>query len=98
MFKFCGDAMTRWFRTAVWSATMLAGMWSAAVNLAFAAHGSTELPQIKPSQLDAPRQSIKLASECVDIVAGGGGRYLILSLPGARKLAVLDVSAARIIK
>lgn len=97
MFTSCGDAVTWWTRTAVWPAIILAGMWSTAADSAFADEAS-ELPRITPAQLDAPRQSIKLNSECVDIVAGGGGRYLILSMPGAGKLAVLDASAAKIVK
>ncbi len=43
--------------------------------------------------LDKKDQTIKRLPAAVDDVAlGGGGRYLILSLPKVRKLAVLDVT------
>jgi hypothetical protein len=44
------------------------------------------------AQLAAERQVTEISSECTDIVAGGGRRYLILWL------AVVDVSAARVVK
>jgi hypothetical protein len=56
------------------------------------------VPKIEPPRLTAERQTIELSSECTDIVAGGGGRYLILWLPTEQKLAVFDVSAARVVK
>jgi len=44
------------------------------------------------------RVDIPLPAEFSDVVAGGGGRFLILHLPSLEKLAVVDVPKAEIVK
>lgn len=59
-----------------------------------------ELPgaaAIRPPNLEADRVERKLPAPIADAVVGGGGRYLILHLPKVRKLAVFDVSAAKVV-
>jgi hypothetical protein len=41
---------------------------------------------------------VSLPSAVADLCAGGGGRYLVLHLPGQRQLAVFDASAAKVVK
>ena len=51
---------------------------------------------IKSPAIERDKIVRTLPSAATDAVVGGGGRYLILHLPQLRKLAVFDVSAARI--
>jgi hypothetical protein len=52
-------------------------------------------PVIRPPPLSANRVVQTLSSAVADMVVGGGGRYLVLHLPRERKLAVFDVSTAK---
>jgi hypothetical protein len=55
-------------------------------------------PSIKPPVLEQARVVRQLPSAIGDVCVGGGGRYLVLHLPKAGKLAVFDVSAAKVVK
>lgn len=60
--------------------------------------GSKQKPgKIKPLGLKAPTD-FKLAAAITHIEIGGGGRYLIMSMPSLRKLAVFDVNEAKVVK
>jgi hypothetical protein len=52
---------------------------------------------IKPPALEANRVVRMLPSAAADVVVGGAGRYLVLKLPGAKRLAVFDVNAAQLV-
>ena len=52
---------------------------------------------IKPPELEGDQVIRKLSEPVADVAVGGAGRYLILRLPSAKKLAVFDVSAAQIV-
>jgi hypothetical protein len=52
---------------------------------------------IRPPALDADKVERKLEAAVADVAVGGGGRYLVLRLPKARKLAVFDVNAAKVV-
>src|SRR5262249_42849264 len=54
-------------------------------------------PSIKPPALDANKVERKLEAAVSDVAVGGGGRYLVLHLPKVQKLAVFDVSAAKVV-
>jgi hypothetical protein len=55
--------------------------------------------EVKPPLLEKERVYRKLPSTFTsDVVGGGAGRYLIFHLPNFRRLAVFDVTAARVIK
>jgi hypothetical protein len=53
-------------------------------------------PVNRPPRLAADQIEKMLPSTIADVAVGGGGRYLILHLPQERKLAVFDVSEAKI--
>jgi hypothetical protein len=53
---------------------------------------------IKPAPLKEDRTTVNLPSPVQQVCVGGGGRFLILHLPGQRKLAVFDCNEARIVK
>ncbi len=53
---------------------------------------------IEPPALEADTITRKLESPVADLAVGGGGRYLILHMPKARKLAVFDVNEAKVVK
>jgi hypothetical protein len=56
-------------------------------------------PTLKPPTLKNARTSLKLHGRAADDVCfGGDGQYLILRLPTQRELAVVDVSAAKVVK
>ena len=57
---------------------------------------STAIPNITPPLLTQEVQSIKLPAAAEDVAVGGGGRYLILWLKRLHKLAIFDVSAAKV--
>jgi len=52
---------------------------------------------IQPPTLEGDKVVRKLASPVADVAVGGGGRYLVLHLPRARKLAVFDVNKAEVV-
>jgi hypothetical protein len=54
------------------------------------------VPELKPAELASDRVEKALPGTASAIAVGGGGRYLVLHLPDQRKLAVFDVSAAKI--
>ena len=54
-------------------------------------------PAIPPAKLSADKVTVTLSSNIADVTEGGGGRYLLLHLPRERKIAVFDVSAAKVI-
>src|SRR5262249_37435105 len=51
---------------------------------------------IKAPLLEKEKVTRTLPAPATDAVMGGGGRFLILHLPKLRKLALFDVSAAKI--
>jgi hypothetical protein len=53
---------------------------------------------ITPPALDGGKAVRALPSAVSDVAVGGGGRFLVLNLARAHKLAVFDVSAARVVK
>lgn len=53
-------------------------------------------PVNRPPRLAADQVEKLLPSTVADVTVGGGGRYLVLHLPQERKLAVFDVSEAKI--
>ena len=52
---------------------------------------------ISPPNLSADKVTVRLSSNIADVTEGGGGRYLLLHLPRELKIAVFDVSAAKVI-
>ncbi len=52
---------------------------------------------VKAPTLEGDRVVRELSEPIADVVEGGGGRYLVLRLAKAKKLAVFDVSQAKII-
>lgn len=52
---------------------------------------------IKPPALEANQVVRMLPSVASDVVVGGAGRYLVLKLSGAKRLAVFDVNEAQIV-
>jgi hypothetical protein len=54
-------------------------------------------PKIPPPKLDGQKQVLELGEPFSQVCTGGGGRFLVFHLPKARKLAVLDVSEARLV-
>ena len=52
---------------------------------------------IVPPTLAQDRTTFKLPSEIKDVCVGGGGRYLVLYLQRANKLAIFDVNVAEIV-
>ena len=54
--------------------------------------------EVTPAALAQDKVVKPLPSAVGDVVVGGGGRYLILSLPKQSKLAVFDASAAQVVK
>lgn len=63
-----------------------------------AAAREAALKAIQPPPLAQDRVDIGLPSVVTDVCVGGGGRYFIFYMPQLRKLAVLDVNQARIVK
>ncbi len=62
---------------------------------------ASEMPgelQSAPARLTEDSQTLEFSSECTDIFAGGGGRYLFLWFPSERKLSVFDTGAAQVVK
>jgi hypothetical protein len=53
--------------------------------------------RLTPEATDAPLVR-RLEGTISDVAVGGGGRFLILTLTGAQKLAVFDVNAADVVK
>lgn len=60
-----------------------------------------EIPEpvaVKPPTLEKEQVERPLAGRVHDVVAGGGGRYLIFHLKEQKKLAIFDASAGRVVK
>jgi hypothetical protein len=53
---------------------------------------------ITPAELSAPHVEVDLPKQARDVCVAGGGRFLVLHCPAARKLAVFDTSAAKVVK
>lgn len=53
--------------------------------------------EIRPAAIDRPVMS-PLPDAAGSVCLGGGGRYLVLHLPGREEAAVFDVSAAKIVR
>jgi ribosomal protein S27E len=53
---------------------------------------------LKPAKLDQDKVVRALPDSVHDVVAGGGGRFLILSLPNTRQVAIFDANEGRIVK
>jgi hypothetical protein len=53
---------------------------------------------IRPAPLKSDREELALPGSVADVRVGGGGRYLIFSLPSRRQLAIFDANEARIVK
>ena len=53
---------------------------------------------IRPAQLVDDAAEIKLTSPAKEVVAGGGGRFLIFLQPGNLQLAIFDAQEAKIVK
>jgi predicted Zn finger-like uncharacterized protein len=51
---------------------------------------------IQPPALDQDKVVRELPSTIGDVVVGGGGRFLVLTLPQLRKIAVFDVNEAKV--
>src|SRR5262249_28138741 len=60
--------------------------------------GPQDPPAIQPPELSPRTEAVPLGAPAGDVPAGGGGRYVVLHLPRDRKLAVFDVSAAKVVK
>ena len=54
-------------------------------------------PGIQPPAMESDKVVIKFPSTVTDAAVGGGGRYLVLHMPKARKLAIFDVNAGEIV-
>jgi S1-C subfamily serine protease len=70
------------------------------IHIAGMALPGTNGPDIKiiPAPLNMSEMEVALPSEIADVTVGGGGRFLILHLRKLRKLAIFDVSAAKVVK
>ncbi len=55
-------------------------------------------PAAAEPQFSGETKKVRLAAPAENVVAGGGGRYLIYQLKKLRQLAVLDVNAAKVVK
>ncbi len=53
-------------------------------------------PKVEVATLENQREVIRLPSQSKEIVVGGSGRYLLLNMPELKKIAVFDVSLAKI--
>jgi len=80
------------------------GFCRAVVVIGFLACGAgwgsvhaAEAGAIRPPTLSAKQVRIALPAKFDDACLGGGGRYLVLHLPSESKLAVFDVSKARVV-
>lgn len=51
---------------------------------------------LQPPVLDSDVVTRPLTASVADVVVGGGGRYLVLYLPSERRLAIFDVSTAKV--
>ena len=54
--------------------------------------------KITPTALDEDKVIKKLPDVFTDVVLGGGGRYLIFHMPKLKKLAIFDISEAKVTK
>jgi hypothetical protein len=53
---------------------------------------------LKPHLPKGDREEVSLGGEVADVAVGGGGRYLVYSLKGQKKLAVFDVQEGKVVK
>src|SRR5262245_57515698 len=53
---------------------------------------------IKPAPLRQDREERKLPSAIDDVCVGGGGRFILLSLPQPKQVAIFDVNEAKVVK
>jgi hypothetical protein len=58
---------------------------------------ASRLPAIPAPRLTGPRTEVLLPEPFAHVRTGGAGRYLIFHLPRAKKLAIFDVSKARLV-
>lgn len=58
---------------------------------------SVSLPEIKPPTFDGETLDVVLPATLSDVRVGGAGRYVVLEIKSLRKLAVLDVSQAKLL-
>jgi hypothetical protein len=54
--------------------------------------------EIRPCPIKADSEERRLPSTVHDLTIGGGGRFVILSLPATRQIAVFDVNEAKVVK
>ena len=59
---------------------------------------STFAPEIKPPTLASDEEERALPAPIGDACVGGGGRFIILTIPKERKVAVFDVNEAKVVK
>ena len=62
------------------------------------AGGSGSLSIIRPTAMTRDREEIKLPGPVTDIAVGAGGRILLLSIKSLKKLAILDVNSAKVLR
>src|SRR5262245_38722700 len=55
-------------------------------------------PPIQPLELATPFIEVAIPGQLRDVCVGGGGRFLILHCQTARKLAIFDLSALKVVK
>jgi hypothetical protein len=60
-------------------------------------HPVTAFP-ITPAPVKQDRSEVRLLSSVGDVCVGGGGRFLLVSLPQAKQVAVFDASQAKVVK
>lgn len=60
--------------------------------------GGPFTPEIKPAPLKEDREERALPGAVGDACVGGGGRFIILTLPTERKIAVFDANEAKVVK
>src|SRR5262249_51307589 len=53
---------------------------------------------LRPADLSEDRVVVRLPAEVADVASAGAGRFLVLHLPGQRRLAIFDVCKARIVR
>jgi serine protease Do len=62
------------------------------------AGGSGSLSIIHPTAMTRDREEIRLPGPVTDIAVGAGGRILLLSIKSLKKLAILDVNSAKVVR
>lgn len=54
--------------------------------------------ELKPCPIQGDQEERKLPGRAGDIVLGGGGRFVIVSIPESKKIAIFDVNQAEFVK